>query len=163
MINILLLGLLAMVACLALEVVTVALAVRYFSHVKVRPLAESGVQSALVEVSVLMIVLMLGILVQVMVWAAIYLAAGRFNDIETAFYFSGVTFTSLGYGDVVLTGDLRLLAPLEAANGMMMFGISTAAFITAIQQAIARHVRERSGVDDPTLSNGELRPKPDRN
>jgi len=149
-INILVLGLLAMVACLAFEVVTVALAVRYFSHVKVRPLGERGYHSALIEMSVLMTLLMLGILVQVMVWAALYRVAGRFEDIETAFYFSGVTFTSLGYGDVVLTGDLRLLAPLEAANGMMMFGISTAAFITAIQQAIARHVADRRDVDPPS-------------
>ena len=145
MIQILGLGLVATVVCLAFEVVTVALAVRYFAQVKVRPLAESGVQANLVEVSVLIILLMLGILVQVLVWATLYRLAGRFPDIETAFYFSGVTFTSLGYGDVVLTGDLRLLAPLEAANGMMMFGISTAAFITAIQQAIARHVRDRPG------------------
>jgi Ion channel len=45
-----------------------------------------------------------------------------------------VTFTSLGYGDVVLNGRMRLLAPLQAANGLMMFGITTAVFIAAASE-----------------------------
>ena len=53
-------------------------------------------------------------------------------------YFSGVTFTSLGYGDVLLKDEMRLLGPLQAANGLMMFGITTALFITAAQQVIAK-------------------------
>ncbi|MDB5376462.1 MAG: hypothetical protein JWR00_908 [Rubritepida sp.] len=58
-------------------------------------------------------------------------------------YFSGVTFTSLGYGDVVLQGRTRLLAPLQAANGLMMFGITTALFIAAVQQATAKWIAAR--------------------
>jgi hypothetical protein len=145
----LVLGLLATLVCLALEVVTVALAARYFSRVKVRPITQTVFQAALGEMSILMTVLILGILVQVMVWAMLYRLAGHLGDIETAFYFSGVTFTSLGYGDVLLTGHVRLLAPMEAANGMMMFGISTATFIAAIQQAVARHIGDRSRSPDP--------------
>ena len=45
---------------------------------------------------------------------------------------------SLGYGDVVLHGSLRLVAPLQAANGLMIFGISTAFFITGVQHAIKK-------------------------
>ena len=60
-------------------------------------------------------------------------------------YFSGVTFTSLGYGDVVLDGRMRLLAPLQAANGLMMFGITTALFIAAVQHAIGKWTRGASG------------------
>jgi hypothetical protein len=81
---------------------------------------------------------MLGNVVQIAFWAALYRAFGGFDDFETAVYFSGVTFTSLGYGDVVLSGRLRLLAPLQAANGLMMFGITTALFIAAVQRATAR-------------------------
>jgi hypothetical protein len=71
-------------------------------------------------------------------WALIYMALGIFENFETALYFSGVTFTSLGYGDVVLHGSLRLVAPLQAANGLMIFGISTAFFITGVQHAIKK-------------------------
>jgi Ion channel len=60
-------------------------------------------------------------------------ALGAFEDFETALYFSGLTFTSLGYGDVVLGGRVRLIAPLQAANGLMMFGITTGLFIAAFQ------------------------------
>ena len=71
-------------------------------------------------------------------WALLYKGLGAFEGFETALYFSGVTFTSLGYGDVVLDGRMRLLAPLQAANGLMMFGITTAIFIAAVQHAIAK-------------------------
>ena len=91
-----------------------------------------------------MIVLMLGNIVQVAFWALLYSALGAFEDFETAVYFSGVTFTSLGYGDVVLDGRMRLLAPLQAANGLMMFGITTALFIAAVQQAIAKWTAAQS-------------------
>ena len=75
--------------------------------------------------------------------ALLYSALGAFEDFETAMYFSGVTFTSLGYGDVVLDGRMRLLGPLQAANGLMMFGITTALFIAAVQQATAKWTAAR--------------------
>jgi CBS domain containing-hemolysin-like protein len=58
-------------------------------------------------------------------------------------YFSGVTFTSLGYGDVVLPRQVRLLAPLQAANGLMMFGISTALFIACVETVTRRWASRR--------------------
>ena len=67
------------------------------------------------------------------------LALGQFGDFETALYFSGVTFTSLGFGDITLMGTARLLAPLQAANGLMMFGFSTAVLINALQESPSRH------------------------
>jgi hypothetical protein len=54
--------------------------------------------------------------------ALIDAALGAFENFETTLYFSGVAFTSLGYGDVVLHGSLRLVAPLQAANGLMISG-----------------------------------------
>ena len=48
-------------------------------------------------------------------------------DLETAFYFSMVTFTTLGFGDVVLTGQWRTLASIQAANGVIIFGWTTGA------------------------------------
>ena len=59
-------------------------------------------------------------------------------------YFSGVTFTSLGYGDMLLEGRIRLLAPLQAANGLNMFGITTALFIAAVQQVTAKWIAAQS-------------------
>ena len=55
-------------------------------------------------------------------------------DMETAFYFSMVTFTTLGYGDVVLTGQWRSLASIQAANCVIIFGWTTALIFYFIQR-----------------------------
>jgi hypothetical protein len=138
MIAALALGLLAMLACLALQALASVLAARYFARAAKHPLGPKPWRTIFLEFSILMIVLMIGNIVQVAFWALLYRALGAFEDFETAVYFSGVTFTTLGYGDVVLHGRMRLLAPLQAANGLMMFGITTALFIAAVQHAIAK-------------------------
>jgi uncharacterized membrane protein len=145
-ITILALGLLAMSACLALQALASLLATRYFARSAKRPPGPKPWRAIYLQFSVLMIVLMLGNIVQIAFWALIYSALSAFEDFDTAVYFSGVTFTSLGYGDVVLHGRMRLLAPLQAANGLMMFGITTAAFIAAVQHAIAKWATAHSHV-----------------
>jgi len=89
--------------------------------------------------ALLMLVLSIGSIVQMIAWALVYMALGQFGDFETALYFSGVTFTSLGFGDITLVGTARLLAPLQAANGLMMFGFSTAVLINALHNSPSRH------------------------
>ena len=137
MIVILTLGMIAMSGCLLLQASASVIAVRYFARATTQSLGEKPWRAIFLQFSILMIVLMLGNIVQIAFWALLYRLFGAFDDLETALYFSGVTFTSLGYGDVLLSGRMRLLAPLQAANGLMMFGISTALFIAAVQSAIA--------------------------
>ena len=69
-----------------------------------------------------------------LMWAHMYLRVGAIEQLETALYFSMVTFTTLGYGDVTLPPDWRLLASFEAANGIMLFGWSTALIAAVIQR-----------------------------
>ena len=68
------------------------------------------------------------------IWAYVYLGVGAIEQLETALYFSMVTFTTLGYGDVTLSPDWRLLASFEAANGIMMFGWTTALITFVLQR-----------------------------
>ncbi|NNU48435.1 hypothetical protein G9X68_15105 [Rhizobium sp. WYCCWR 11279] len=138
MITVIGLGLLAMSICLALQALASVLAVRYFVYARAQPIGRKPRRMIFLQFSVLMIVLMLGNIFQVAFWALLYRVLGAFEDFETAMYFSGVTFTSLGYGDVVLDGRIRLLGPLQAANGLMMFGITTALFFSAIQHATGK-------------------------
>ena len=119
-------------------------AARYFAKASKQPLGPKPLRGIFLQFSILMIVLMIGNIVQVAFWALFYRLFGAFADFQTAMYFSGVTFTSLGYGDVVLDGRIRLLAPLQAANGLMMFGITTALFISAIQQTTAKWIAAQS-------------------
>ena len=67
-------------------------------------------------------------LAEISIWALFYLWRGCIPDAETAFYFSGVTYTTIGYGDVVLAKPWRLLGPIEGLLGVLMCGLSTGYF-----------------------------------
>ena len=68
---------------------------------------------------------------EVWLWGGIYRLLGIFNDFETALYFSTITFSTVGYGDVVPAHDWRVLAALEGINGFLLIGWSTAYLIAA--------------------------------
>jgi hypothetical protein len=90
-----------------------------------------------VLVSALTAWMFLAIVIEAWLWALVYLfhpLMTALPDLETAFYFSMVTFTTLGYGDVVLTGHWRTLASIQAANGVIVFGWTTALIFVFIQR-----------------------------
>jgi Ion channel len=65
-------------------------------------------------------------------WAVLYMICGEFSDFSTAYYHSAVNYTSLGYGDIIMSPAWRLLGPLETADGMLLFGVSTAMIFAII-------------------------------
>lgn len=75
-------------------------------------------------------------LVEVALWAELFVICGEFKSLAIAYYHTAVNYTTLGYGDLVMTPSGRLLGPLEAADGALMFGVSTA-MIFAIAQRLA--------------------------
>lgn len=131
--KVLLLALVAMVLCLSVQIATILFAIRFFSFAARHAERRGAVSGGFTRVASVMLVLMTGVIVQIAIWAGLYGLLDLFDDAEAALYFSGVTFTSLGYGDLVLKPPVRLLAPLEAATGLLMFGITTAVLIGAIQ------------------------------
>lgn len=68
--------------------------------------------------------------VEVWLYAVAYLSLDALPDLETALYFSTSSFTTIGYGDVVLDRRWRLVAAIEGANGLLLFGWSTAFLIS---------------------------------
>jgi hypothetical protein len=90
-----------------------------------------------------MVVLLATILIQVATWASVFLLLDQFPDFTTAFYHSAVNFTTLGYGDLVMSESTRLLGPLEAVNGAIMLGLSGATLFAAFGQ-LARRGRVNS-------------------
>ncbi len=68
--------------------------------------------------------------VEVWLYALAYLAVGALNDFETALYFSTTCFTTLGFGDIVLDRQWRIVSAIEGANGLLLFGWSTAFLIS---------------------------------
>jgi hypothetical protein len=88
--------------------------------------------------NLIVIMMFLVSIAEVLIWACAYLMMNAINGIEKAVYFSMVTFTTLGYGDVLLDERWRLLASFEAANGIIMFGWTTAIVIAAVQRLYFR-------------------------
>jgi hypothetical protein len=75
-------------------------------------------------------------LIEIALWAVLFVICGEFSEFGTAYYHSAVNYSTLGYGDLIMTPAWRLLGPLEAANGMLMFGVSTAMIFAVIQRLI---------------------------
>lgn len=67
-------------------------------------------------------------LCEIAVWALFFWRQNCLPDIESSFYFSGVTYATLGYGDLLLPKEWRLFGPLEALIGSLMCGLSVAFF-----------------------------------
>jgi hypothetical protein len=86
-------------------------------------------------------------LVEAGTWAVFYLMSGDIPDLETAIYFSMTSYTTVGYGDVVLPPPWRILGPIEAAVGILMFGWTTAIIVAAITKIYENRLpRETGGV-----------------
>ncbi|MBX2805362.1 MAG: potassium channel family protein [Hyphomicrobiales bacterium] len=73
--------------------------------------------------------LLAAISISVWLWAVCLLALGAFSEFETSMYFALVSFTTLGFGDIILEKEWRILSGLMAANGLVIFGLTTAIFV----------------------------------
>lgn len=84
---------------------------------------------AIVSLVAIVLWLMAAHSIGVWLWAAAFIWVGVFDALEPALYFSVVSFTTLGFGDVLLGPDWRILAGICAANGLLIFGVSTAVLV----------------------------------
>jgi|SRR5579863_6373272 len=81
-------------------------------------------------------------LVEIAIWAELFVMLGEFQDFAIAFYHSAVNYTTLGYGDIVMSSQWKLMAPIEAADGALMFGVSAAQVFAIIQRLVRTRFRE---------------------
>lgn len=72
--------------------------------------------------------------INVWLWAMTFMMVGAFASFEPALYFSLISFTTLGFGDIILGPDWRLLSGLTAANGFLSFGWSTAYMVELVRR-----------------------------
>jgi hypothetical protein len=75
-------------------------------------------------------------------WAILFMMCGEFRYFGTALYHSAVNYSTLGYGDIVMSPKWRMLGPIEAANGALLFGVSTAMIFAVIQGLAAIRYRD---------------------
>lgn len=97
-----------------------------------------GSRNTLLALTQAAIVLVVLHALEIVVWAGVYKAlvpVGELADLETAVYFSFVTFTTLGYGDITLSEGWRLLSGIQALNGILLVGWSTALMFAVVQKS----------------------------
>jgi hypothetical protein len=137
-----LLGFAMISLCLLLQSSLLLAVVRYYrQHTDM--VRSPSFFASLVVVTVVLFLLVVGNLAQVALWAALFQMLGEFDTFSAAYYHSAVNFATLGYGDVVMSERYRLLGPIEAINGVLMIGVSTAALMSAFQDALRKTLQAR--------------------
>jgi hypothetical protein len=82
-------------------------------------------------------------LAEIALWGLFYLWWGCLPDAEAAFYFAGVTYTSIGFGDLVLAKPWRLLGPIEGLTGILMCGLSAGFFFAVVSRIYASRLEAK--------------------
>ena len=75
-------------------------------------------------------------LIEITVWASFFLWKQAMPDLSSALYFSAVTYTTTGYGDLVLPAEWRLVGAVEALTGILMCGWSTGFFFAVVERML---------------------------
>jgi hypothetical protein len=91
-----------------------------------------------IDLGIVMLVMLFAFVAHVIemaLWALLFMICGEFQEFGAALYHSAVNYSTLG-GDVIMSPSWKLLGPLEAADGALMFGVSTAMIFAVIQRLI---------------------------
>ena len=126
-----------MAVCVVIHATGLAWAVRWLRRRPVTP-RFWDLCWLFVRLAALMIVLHLG---EIAVWGLIYVWRGAMDDMTSGLYFSAVTYTTTGYGDLVLPAESRLLGAVEALTGILMCGLSTASFFAVVSRIFEEKTR----------------------
>jgi hypothetical protein len=135
-------GAFAVAVTLAIHALAVMAIVQLFRREK---LAGRAGSSTLMDVSIVFRAngfAFIAHVVGIALWAVLFLICGEFRYFGTAFYHSAMNYSTLGYGDIVMSPAWRLLGPMEAANGALLFGVSTAMLFAVIQGLIMIRYRD---------------------
>jgi len=135
-----LLGVALLATCVIVQSLGMLVLIRWLS--RVRRILES--RSTYLRVA-LLLRLFVGIvllhLVQVGLWAVVFWRAQELPNVDTALYFSLATYTTIGFGDVVVGPGWRVLAGIEGLTGILLVGRSTA-FVFAVVNRMYEHWRQ---------------------
>ena len=131
----LLIGLPVILLCLLLQSLISMGSLRFY-------LARLDQERSFMNVSLplfgVIVILMVGNCLQLTLGGILFLLLGEFESLDVAIYHSAVNFATLGYGDMVMSPQWRLLGPLEAMNGALMIGLSGATMLAMLQHQLKR-------------------------
>ena len=137
-----------MAVCVALHAVGMITIVRWL-----RPRVRHGGRNFWISVGILIRLASWTIILHIshiFVWGTAYAVFGAMPDFKTGLYFSAVTYTTTGYGDLVLTHDWRVMGAIEALTGILMCGLSASMFFSFFSQlfALDRHAHSDSSAHE---------------
>ena len=120
----------------AVQVIFIEIAANYMITLAARrEAAEKPARPSLYLAGITLWMLLAFVLISLL-WASLLVTIGALDKIQTAFYFSMVSFTTLGFGDIVLGEDWQVLSALIAANGLLVFGLNTAVIVETLRGTI---------------------------
>ena len=130
----LLIALILMAMCVAIHAIGVSSALEWLRRHPRGALSLAKITRLFVSIAVWMVLLHL---VEISLWAVFYAWRDAMPDLSSAMYFSAVTYTTTGYGDLVLDEGWRLLGAVEALTGILMCGWSTGFFFAVVNRVYA--------------------------
>ncbi len=128
--------------CLLLHVGFLIVDIRLLKWLNGKLWASGQFWSTTVLLSAALILIVFSHSVQVWLWAMSFIAFGAFADPGPAVYFALVTYTTLGYGDLVLAENIRLYGALASVTGVLGFGLSTAFLVAVFAKLLPNHLAD---------------------
>ena len=126
-----------MVLCSILHLIILVFWAKSFQQIK-NLLSQFGNTTRLVSISICTLaVIIFSHTIQVWLWALTFVLLDALPNLADAVYFSLVTYTTLGYGDITLNQDFRIFGAMEAVTGLLNFGLSTAFLVSVITRLLA--------------------------
>jgi hypothetical protein len=152
MISKLLLAGLLMALCVVVHAIGLTAAIRWLRS---RPMpAQQGFGPATITLVAVAGWTVLMHLLEIAGWALCFAWSSAMPDLQSAFYFSAVTYTTTGYGDLVLPEDWRLVGGVEALTGILMCGWSTGFFFAVVSRMNSPKALQQT----PTTASDPLTP-----
>jgi hypothetical protein len=127
-------GLLGIAATIVIHAIVLNLAIRFFRYQS--SLGRAG-RSFSIDLPIIGLTISFALaahLIEIALWALLLMFCGQFTALTTAYYHAALNYTTLG--DVAMSPSWTLLGPLEAVDGMLMFGVSTAMIFAVVQRLI---------------------------
>jgi hypothetical protein len=129
-------GAIAVLCTIFIHALAVVATVNFVRREKRLGREGAGVFTNLAIVALAMSFALVAHLIEIGFWAVLFLICGEFHEFGIAYYFSAVNYTTLGYGDLIMSPAWKLLGPLEAADGTLMFGVSAAIIFAVIVRLV---------------------------
>jgi hypothetical protein len=135
-------GAIAVLCTICVHALALGATVNFFRYEKRRGRAGGRLSVNLTIVVLTTAFAFMAHLLEIAIWAELLVVSREFQHFGIAFYHSAVNYTTLGYGDIIMTPSWRLLGPLEAADGALMFGVSTAMIFAVIARLMRAHFED---------------------